>query len=197
MPAVNEVRLAPETAPNKPDHVPVVIVPTAVKLDAVTPEPKVVPLNTEVPLIKYVLPVARFKFSEDVQAEVALTQLNVLSIVPLSVKPPPSAVASVGLAVAPKVMLISATWTIVELIVSVVPLTVKLPEITTLLLIVVVPVVAPILNTVAAFAKLTVNALVLIKSKLVDPVINDVLIVGLVPNTNEPVPVSSLITLNN
>ena len=64
-----------------------------------------------------------------------------------------------------------------------------------LLLTVVVPVAAPILNAVAALAKFTVVAVVLIKSKLVDPVVIDVVNAGLVPNTNTPVPVSSEITV--
>ena len=50
-PAVRLVKLAPDTAPNEPDHVPEVIVPTDVRLDAVMPEPSVVALRTDVPLI--------------------------------------------------------------------------------------------------------------------------------------------------
>ena len=53
--------------------------------------------------------------------------MNVLSVVPLRVIPPPSAVILVGLAVSPSIILISSTLTAVELIVVVVPLTVKLP----------------------------------------------------------------------
>jgi hypothetical protein len=48
------------------------------------------------------------------------------------------------------------------------------------LLIVVVPVAAPILKVVAALAKFTVVAVVLIKSKDVDGVVNDVVTAGLV-----------------
>ena len=47
---------------------------------------------------------------------------------PLRVIPPPLAVASVGEAVSPSVMLMSSTLTVVLLSVVVVPLTVKLPE---------------------------------------------------------------------
>lgn len=50
-PAVRFVRFAPETAPNEPDQVPEVIVPTEVRLDPVTPEPRVVELSTDVPLM--------------------------------------------------------------------------------------------------------------------------------------------------
>ena len=41
----NDVRLAPDTAPKLPDQVPEVMVPTEVKLDAVTPDAKVLPDN--------------------------------------------------------------------------------------------------------------------------------------------------------
>ena len=54
-----------------------------------------------------------------------------------------------------------------------------------------VPVAAPIDNVVAAFAKLTVVAVVLIRSNELLPVVKDVVIAGLVPNTNAPEPVSS------
>ena len=56
-----------------------------------------------------------------------------------------------------------------------------------------VPAEDPILTDVPAPAKLTVVAVPLTKSK--DPlgVVNDVVIAGLVPNTNAPVPVSSVI----
>jgi hypothetical protein len=57
----------------------------------------------------------------------------------------------------------------------------------------IVPVAAPIDNAVAALAKLTVVAVVLIRSKELLPVVNDVVIAGLVPNTNAPEPVSSVI----
>jgi len=43
LPAVSEVRFAPDTAPKEPDQVPVVIVPTEVSEDAVTPALRVVP----------------------------------------------------------------------------------------------------------------------------------------------------------
>ena len=111
-----------------PFHTPVVIVPTEVRLDAVTPEPRVDPERTEVPAIRNDLPVKRFKFSDEVQASVASIQLKVLSVAPLSVRPPPSAPASVGEAVEPSSRFLSSTVTVVELMVVVVPLTVKSPE---------------------------------------------------------------------
>ena len=61
-PAVKSVRFAPLTAPKLPDQVPDVMVPTEVREEAVTPDPKVVPDRTSVPLILYVLPEATFKF---------------------------------------------------------------------------------------------------------------------------------------
>ena len=67
----------------------------------------------------------------EVHLPVLCTQLIVLSVAPFRVIPPPLAVVSVGLAVSPNVILISSTLTVVELIVLVVPLTVKLPVITT------------------------------------------------------------------
>ena len=67
-------------------------------------------------------------FSEDVQAEVLFTQLNVLSVVPLRVIPPPSAVTLVGEAIEPNSIFLSSTVKVVELIVVVVPLTVKSPD---------------------------------------------------------------------
>ena len=72
-----------------------------------------------------------FRSSDEVQAAVALTQLKVLSVVPLSVIPPPSAVILDGDAVSPRVILISSTDNVVELMVTVVPLTVKFPPIVT------------------------------------------------------------------
>ena len=51
----------------------------------------------------------------------------VLSVAPLRVIPPPFAVVSVGVATEPSSIFLSATVTVVELTVSVVPLTVRLP----------------------------------------------------------------------
>ena len=93
--------------------------------------------------------------SLDVQALAALTQLNVLSVAPFSVIPPPSAVVLVGDATLPSSMFLSSTVRVVELIVVVVPLTTKSPAM------VVVPPAAPIFNVVAAPAKFTVVDVVL------------------------------------
>ena len=80
------------------------------------------------PLSKIVFPFAKETFSLDVQELEELTQLKVLFVEPFNVIPPPSAVASVGEAVFPKVILISLTSTVVALILVVLPLTYKLPE---------------------------------------------------------------------
>lgn len=60
-PFTNEVAPVPpcDTSTVVPFQVPDDIIPTEVKEDAVTPDPKVVPLSTEVPLIKYAFPVER------------------------------------------------------------------------------------------------------------------------------------------
>ena len=96
------------------------------------------------------MPVRRLRFSDEVHESVASTQLKVLSVVPLSVMPPPSAPASVGSALEPSSRFLSSTVTVVELIVVVVPLTVKSPERTRE-----VPVAAPIfgVTSVGVLAK--------------------------------------------
>ena len=66
--------------------------------------------------------------SEDVHESVASTQLKVLSVAPFNVIPPPSAVVSEGVATSPRVIFLSSTARVVELIVVVVPLIVKSPE---------------------------------------------------------------------
>lgn len=45
LPAVSDVRLAPDTAPKEPLHVPEVTVPTAVRLEVTIPEASVVPVR--------------------------------------------------------------------------------------------------------------------------------------------------------
>lgn len=55
-----------------------------------------------------------------------------------------------------------------------------------------VPVVAPMVRVVAAWAKLTVVAVVLTKANVVEPVVKEVVIAGEVPNTATPLPVSSV-----
>ena len=106
--------------------------PTEVKDELKTPDPSVVALKTVVPLISYTLPVRRFKSSEDVHAFVALTQLRVLSVVPLNVIPPPSAATSDGEPLEASSIFLSSTVRVVELTVVVVPLTVRFPSITKL-----------------------------------------------------------------
>jgi hypothetical protein len=101
----------------------------------------------------------------------------------------------VALGTEPNSIFLSSIAKVDVLIVVVVPLTVKLPVTTKSLLIVEVPVDAPIDNTVAAPAKFTVVAVVLSKAKDVLEVVNDVVITGLILKTNTPVPVSSVIVV--
>ena len=129
------------------------------------------------------MPVSRSKSSDDVHADVRLTQLSVLSVLPLSVIPPPSAVTFVGVVTEPSSIFLSSTLIVVELIVVVVPSTVRLPLMLTVAPVVPLPrlivaVLAPIVNVVAAPAKLTVVAVVLIKSKEALPVVKLVVIAG-------------------
>ena len=65
--------------------------------------------------------------SLEVQESDESTQLKVLSVAPFKVNPPPSALASVGLAVSPNTIFISSTEISVEFIVVVVPFTVMSP----------------------------------------------------------------------
>lgn len=67
------------------------------------------------------------KFTFEVHESVELNQLNVLSVVAFKVIPPPSAVVFVGDAIEPSSIFLSSTETVVELIVVVVPLTLKSP----------------------------------------------------------------------
>jgi len=59
------------------DQVPAVTVPVLVRLEPVTPEPRAVDVSTFVPLILYAMPLRRLRCVDDVQADVAATQLNV------------------------------------------------------------------------------------------------------------------------
>ena len=77
--------------------------------------------------------------SELVHASVASSQRYSLSVVPRRVMPPPSLVASEGVAVSAKTIFLSSVVTVVELMVVVVPLTVRSPEIVRLLLNVALP----------------------------------------------------------
>ena len=109
-----------------PAQVPDVIVPTEVKDEFVTPVPKVVDVRTFVPLILYVLPITKFQLSEDDQPTPEYQLIN-LSVEPLRVIPPPSAVTSDGLATDPNSIFLSSTEMVTELIVVVVPFIVKSP----------------------------------------------------------------------
>ena len=69
--------------------------PTLVSEELTTPEPRVVAFSTDVLLILYALPDARFKFSEAPQLSPVASNWNVLSPSPEStVIPPPFAAAS-------------------------------------------------------------------------------------------------------
>jgi hypothetical protein len=85
-------------------------------------------------------------------------------------------------------MFLSSILKVVELIVVVVPLTVKFPAIVT------VPDEFPMFSAVAAPPKLMVVAVVLSRSNDALPVVKLVVIAGDVPNTRAPEPVSSEIT---
>ena len=69
--------------------------PTLVSEELTTPDPRVVAFKTDVLLILYALPDARFKFSEAPQLSPVASNWNVLSPSPEStVIPPPFAAAS-------------------------------------------------------------------------------------------------------
>ena len=112
------------------------------------------------------------KSSDEVQAPVLLIQFNVLSVAPLRVIPPPSAVVLDGDATEPNSIFLSSTVIVVALIVVVVPFTVKSPVITVLALLSVnVPVAAPIETVVAAPPILRVVAVVFNKLNVVAEVV--------------------------
>jgi len=98
--------------------------------------------------------------------------LNVLSVVPFNVIPPPSAVTSVGLLTTPISMFLSLTLRVVLSIVVVVPCTVKLPDITTFwllsILIASVPAVIKDNSLAAALAIPVSTSLLNVKTGLVD-----------------------------
>ena len=113
-----------------PETVRPVNVPTDVRDEPVTPVPRAVELTTWTPLISYCFPETKLKSSEEVQASVESIQFNVLSVVPFSVIPPPSAVTSVGVLTSPMMMFLSSTTRLVELTLVVVPLKNTLPDTT-------------------------------------------------------------------
>ena len=102
-----------------------------VKEELRTPEPNVSLLNTIELLILKALPLNKSKCSDDVHESVELTQLKVLSVAPVSVKPPPSAAESFDAPLA-KTTFLSSTVIVSVLSVVVVPLTVKFPVTTKL-----------------------------------------------------------------
>ena len=106
--------------------------PNLVNDEFTTFVPRVVALRTETLLISNALPVTIFQSWFEVQFALLLSQVIVLSPVPLSVIPPPFAVVSVGVATLPSSMLISSTVIVVALTVVVVPLTIKFPPTVTL-----------------------------------------------------------------
>ena len=111
-----------------PFHTPVAIVPTLVRLDPTTALPKAVAVNVEALLILNTLPLAIFQSWLDVKFEFVLSQIIVLSVAPFNVIPPPLAVVSDGVSTLPISMFLSSTVNVVELIVDVVPFTVKSPD---------------------------------------------------------------------
>ena len=115
-----------------PFHTPVLIVPTLVRLLLTTALPRLVASKTLVPAILYSLALAIFTCSLNVHASVASIQLIVLSVVPLRVIPPPSAVTSLGVATTPISMFLSSISKVSASRVTVVPATVKLPAMLTL-----------------------------------------------------------------
>ena len=127
--------------------------------------PELEPLNANV------FPAAVSICSLDVNASVASTQLNVLSVAPLIVIPAPSAVESVGDATLAIIIFLSSTSNVAVLSVVVFPLTVKSPAIVKLLFTVVVPELAPIPIVVATPPMLIVVAVVFNKLKVVASVV--------------------------
>ena len=102
-------------------------VPTEVKLELITELPNVVESSTVSMPILYDLPAAKAMCSELVQESEASTQLNVLSVAPLRVIPPPSAVMSVGVVTSASMIFLSSITKLVELRLVVDPLTVRSP----------------------------------------------------------------------
>jgi hypothetical protein len=96
---------------------------------ALVADPKILEeVNTFVLFILTALPEAKFKFSLKFQEGVAeLSHRIVLSVSPLRVIPPPSAVLLDGLAVDPNSIFLSSTVKVAELTVVVVPFTVRSP----------------------------------------------------------------------
>ena len=92
------------------------MVPAASKLSTVL-------LNIVLLLILNTFPAATFQCSLEDQLSLALSQIIVLFVSPLSVRPPPSAVTSVGVSTLPNSIFLSSTLMVVLLTVVVVPST--------------------------------------------------------------------------
>ena len=75
--------------------------PKDVNDELVTDVPKAVAESTDTLLILNTLPVARLKFSEDVQLAFVRSHVTVLLVVPYNRTPPPLAVVSAGVATLP------------------------------------------------------------------------------------------------
>jgi hypothetical protein len=103
-----------------PAQTPVEIVPRAVREEFVIPVPKDEFERTVVLFILYVLPETKFQDSEDDQP-VPVYQFIDLSVAPLSVIPPPSAVTSEGEVTEPNSIFLSSTVNVTVFIVVVVP----------------------------------------------------------------------------
>ena len=89
---------------------------------------KLVSDKTCVPATFNTFPEARSRCSELVQESVESTQFHVLLVAPSKVKPPPSAVVSVGVDTLPSSIFLSSTVSVLVSMVVVDPLTVKSPE---------------------------------------------------------------------
>ena len=115
-----------------PETVRPVRVPTFVREEFTTADPRVVALNVSTLFTLYTLPDATFRFSEDPKLSPVASNWNVLLPSPDSIViPPPLAAASLAAPFAIR-MFLSVTSTVVELTVVVVPSTWKSPAITTL-----------------------------------------------------------------
>ena len=101
---------------------------------------------------------------------------------PLSVTPPPFAVVFVGLTTEPSSIFLSATFTVVEDTVVVVPLTVKLPVITTSL--------ANVGLVSSTNLPVPVVAVIDVPNNFKVPPTSAPVNVGLILNTKDPVPVA-------
>ena len=101
--------------------------PTEVSAEDTTADPSPVADKTSTPLILYDLFSTMSRCSDEVHALVDETQRNNLSVVPLIVIPPPSAVVSVGVSTTASSMFLSSITRVLVLMVVIEPLTTKSP----------------------------------------------------------------------